>query len=43
MNRIARGFSGGGHVKAAGATLAAGDPRGIEGVLDEVRKALRDE
>jgi len=43
VNRIARNFSGGGHVKAAGATLSAGDPRGVEGVLDEVRRALRED
>lgn len=41
VNRIARQFGGGGHVKASGATIA-GKPEEVEpGVMEAVREAMR--
>lgn len=40
VNRIARAFGGGGHVKASGATLAMGLSEAVERVLAEVREEL---
>lgn len=42
VNAIARGFGGGGHVKAAGALMSTRLPEAIPLVLDAVRAALRD-
>jgi bifunctional oligoribonuclease and PAP phosphatase NrnA len=41
VNRIARQFAGGGHVKAAGATLAEPPQRAVPEVLAAARTALR--
>lgn len=41
VNRIARMFGGGGHVKAAGASVAAPVEETVRRVLDSVREALR--
>lgn len=42
VNRIARSFGGGGHVKAAGALIASPLAAARETVLDVVRKALKE-
>jgi bifunctional oligoribonuclease and PAP phosphatase NrnA len=41
VNRVAREFGGGGHVKAAGATVADGPDAVVERVVDAVRRGLR--
>jgi bifunctional oligoribonuclease and PAP phosphatase NrnA len=41
VNRIARKFGGGGHVKASGATVPRGPDEAVAEVLREVRDALR--
>ena len=41
VNRIARAFNGGGHVKAAGASVEGPVEVAVERVLEEVREALR--
>lgn len=41
VNRIARAFGGGGHVKAAGASVPGPPETAVERVLGEVRKAMK--
>jgi bifunctional oligoribonuclease and PAP phosphatase NrnA len=43
VNRIARKFGGGGHVKASGATVSKPPHEAVAEVLREVRNALRGE
>ena len=41
VNRVARAFGGGGHVKASGALIPAPPDETVDRVLDEVRDELR--
>jgi bifunctional oligoribonuclease and PAP phosphatase NrnA len=43
VNRIARAFGGGGHVKAAGASFPAAPAEAVPAVLAKARAALREE
>lgn len=43
VNRIARAFGGGGHVKAAGASVDLPADEAVDRVLEEVREALEDQ
>jgi bifunctional oligoribonuclease and PAP phosphatase NrnA len=42
VNRVARAFGGGGHVKAAGASVAAAPEEAVPAVLAKAREALRE-